>query len=480
VLPRHTRTRGVTAVAHDNVHELANQLDIIQEVAAEELEDLRTLVHGIYPRHLHQHGPASALWSLARSSLVTIQVNDEGADACRRQSKQRCTSALVRRFQNTAKPAGPNATAPVTLARQNGAIEFTVNDDGAGTSPDSDLNGFGIPGMRDRSAPGSASALPRDQQVSTRRLVSPFPGDAEPPRKRWGAEHEMGVGDRRGDCSGGGCVSRRLTGTSVTPAMAFALVGVLVGPLGLDEVTAAPTGEGVRTLAEATLAVVLFADASRIKPGVLRRESAVPLRLLGIGLPLTIAMGAVLAAVIFDQLNATEAIVLAILLAPTDAALGEAVVSEPRLPSRIRQGLNVESGLNDGICVPLLLIALAAADVEDNAAASQHAIRIVAEQIGYGVLGGVAAGSAAAAVIAFAYRRDLISSSWLAGHSGRRRRPRLRNRGRTWSSHCSCSAGRRSTAAETLARTKPRTRNSTSTVQELGHSPAIRPRQNPA
>jgi NhaP-type Na+/H+ or K+/H+ antiporter len=208
-------------------------------------------------------------------------------------------------------------------------------------------------------------------------------------------------------------VSRRLTGTPVTPAMVFAVVGVLAGPLVIDAVTAAPTGAGVRTLAEATLAVVLFADASRIKPRVLKREYAVPLRLLAVGLPLTIGLGAVLAAVIFDQLNATEAIVLAILLAPTDAALGEAVVTEPRLPSRIRQGLNVESGLNDGICVPLLLIALAAADVEDKAASSHHAIRIVAEQIGYGILGGVAAGLAAAAVIAIAYRRELISGSWL-------------------------------------------------------------------
>src|SRR5947199_1694029 len=195
-------------------------------------------------------------------------------------------------------------------------------------------------------------------------------------------------------------VSRRLTGTPVTPAMVFALVGVLVGPLVIDEVTSPPSGEGVRTLAEATLAVVLFADASRIKLRVLRREYSVPLRLLGIGLPLTIAVGAVLATVIFDQLSATEAIVLAILLAPTDAALGEAVVTEPRLPSRIRQGLNVESGLNDGICVPLLLIALAAADVEDNSATSHHAVSIVAEEIGYGIAGGVVAGLAAAAVVA--------------------------------------------------------------------------------
>ena len=195
-------------------------------------------------------------------------------------------------------------------------------------------------------------------------------------------------------------VSRRLTGTPVTAAMVFVVVGVLVGPLVIDELTAAPTGEGVRTLAEATLAVVLFADASRIKSHVLRREYAVPLRLLGVGLPLTIAAGAVLAAVIFGQLNATEAIVLAILLAPTDAALGQAVVTEPRLPSRIRQGLNVESGLNDGICVPLLLIALAAAEIADNASSSHLAIRVVAEQIGYGLLGGVAAGLAAAGVVA--------------------------------------------------------------------------------
>jgi hypothetical protein len=95
-------------------------------------------------------------------------------------------------------------------------------------------------------------------------------------------------------------VSRRLSGTPVTPAMVFVLIGVLVGPLVVDEVTNAPTGSAVRTLAEATLAVVLFADASRIKPRVLRREYAVPLRLLGIGLPLTIALGAVLAALIFD------------------------------------------------------------------------------------------------------------------------------------------------------------------------------------
>jgi sodium/hydrogen antiporter len=208
-------------------------------------------------------------------------------------------------------------------------------------------------------------------------------------------------------------VSRRLTDTPFTPAMAFVLIGLLLGPLVIGDVTVAPASSTVRTLAEATLAVVLFADASRIKLHVLRREYAVPLRLLGVGLPLTIIAGALLAIVIFPHLNAAEAVVLAVLLAPTDAALGQAVVTEPRLPSRIRQGLNVESGLNDGICVPLLLIALAAADVDDKVTSSHHAVTIVAEEIGYGILGGAAAGLIAAAVVIVGHRREMISGAWL-------------------------------------------------------------------
>lgn len=208
-------------------------------------------------------------------------------------------------------------------------------------------------------------------------------------------------------------VSRRLTNTPFTPAMAFVLIGLLVGPLVFGEVTLAPASATVRTLAEATLAVVLFADASRISLRLLRDEYAVPLRLLGIGLPLTIIVGTLLAIAIFPHLNPAEAVVLALLLAPTDAALGQAVVTEPRLPTRIRQGLNVESGLNDGICVPLLLIALAAADVEDKVTTGHHAITIVAMEIGYGALGGAAAGLAAAAVIVIGRRRDLISDGWL-------------------------------------------------------------------
>jgi sodium/hydrogen antiporter len=208
-------------------------------------------------------------------------------------------------------------------------------------------------------------------------------------------------------------VSRRLSGTPVTTAMLFVVLGVLVGPEVAGEVEPSPSGELVRTLAEATLALVLFADASRIRLDALRREYAVPLRLLGIGLPLTIALGAVLAAAVFGQLTITEALVLAVLLAPTDAALGQAVVADPRLPSRISQGLNVESGLNDGICVPLLFIVLAAADVESHVSGGHHAIAIVAEEIGYGILGGAVAGLLAAAAVRVGLRKRLIAEDWL-------------------------------------------------------------------
>src|SRR6476659_1148466 len=195
--------------------------------------------------------------------------------------------------------------------------------------------------------------------------------------------------------------------------MVFTAVGLVFGVDALGLVDPAATGESIKVLAEATLAVVLFADASRIDLRALRREYTVPARLLGIGLPLTIVLGAIAASFIFQELSLTEAVVIAVLLAPTDAALGEAVVTEPRLPSRIRQGLNVESGLNDGICVPLLLIVLATADVDADLTSSHHALTVVLEEIGYGIAGGVAAGAVAAAVVVLAGRRGLISDSWL-------------------------------------------------------------------
>jgi NhaP-type Na+/H+ or K+/H+ antiporter len=157
---------------------------------------------------------------------------------------------------------------------------------------------------------------------------------------------------------------------------------------------------------------VLFCDASRIDAGQLRRAVGMPLRLLGIGLPLTIALGAVAAVALFGELSVWEAVVLGVVLAPTDAALGQAVVSDARVPQRIRQGLNVESGLNDGLCVPLLFAAVALADVESEISGGRSAGTLLLEEIGYGVLGGVAAGLLIAVVVDQAGRRDLIAPQW--------------------------------------------------------------------
>ena len=204
-------------------------------------------------------------------------------------------------------------------------------------------------------------------------------------------------------------VSRRLSGTPITPAMVVVLLGVLAGPLVLDDLAVGPTSATVRKLAEATLAVVLFSDASRIDLRAVRREASMPVRLLGVGLPLTIVLGSLAALALFGSFSLSEALILGVILAPTDAGLGSAVVTDPSLPQRVRQSLNVESGLNDGICVPILLIVLATAS---GAGGPTHPAQVVGEEIGYGLLGGILAGVFAARLVIVAGQRRLIDDAW--------------------------------------------------------------------
>jgi NhaP-type Na+/H+ or K+/H+ antiporter len=206
-------------------------------------------------------------------------------------------------------------------------------------------------------------------------------------------------------------VSRRLRGTSITAPMVFVGAGFVLGSAGLRWLDVGGNQQAVSALAEATLVVVLFTDASRIDLRALRREYSVPARLLGIGLPLTIGVGTVVGGWVLPDVTWAEAAVLAVVLAPTDAALGQAVVTDGRLASRIRQGLNVESGLNDGLCVPLLTIALAIAEADTAVSTDRSAVGLIAEAIGWGVLGGVVAGG----VAAYAQRVGL-ARGWIEGH----------------------------------------------------------------
>jgi len=205
--------------------------------------------------------------------------------------------------------------------------------------------------------------------------------------------------------------SRVLERRLITAAIFFTSAGLLTGPvLGLIDLKI--HGEPVKLLAEATLTLVLFADASRISVGALRTEFSLPLRLLAVGLPLTIAAGALAGVAVLPGVSLVEALVLSIMLACTDAALGQTVVTDERIPSRIRQGLNVESGLNDGICVPLFFIALSVAEADDGALTAHAAARLVLEEIGYGLVGGVSAGLVGALVLRAVARRALVEPHW--------------------------------------------------------------------
>ncbi len=189
-----------------------------------------------------------------------------------------------------------------------------------------------------------------------------------------------------------GLASAWLTDRSISGPFIFAIVGAVVGPWGLDLVGGEFDEGGVEVLAEATLVLILFADATRIDLRVLRSQTTLPLRLLGIGLPLTVIAGTLLALLLFD-LSLWEAALVAAILSPTDAALGQAVVSNPRVPVRVRQALNVESGLNDGLMLPAItiLLALAAADAGLESSTTNWPV-FVAEQVGYGMLIGIGVG----------------------------------------------------------------------------------------
>jgi len=154
-------------------------------------------------------------------------------------------------------------------------------------------------------------------------------------------------------------LARWLDRWSVTAPFVLVLTGIAVGPAGLGLIQNAVDEQAGVTLAELTLAILLFTDAATVRLREAETDARVVGRLLAIGLPLTIVLGAVAGVVILPGLDWTIAAVLATILAPTDAALGLPLVSNPLIPARVRRVLNIESGLNDGIATPFLTFFLA-------------------------------------------------------------------------------------------------------------------------
>jgi sodium/hydrogen antiporter len=187
-------------------------------------------------------------------------------------------------------------------------------------------------------------------------------------------------------------VSHRVEGSIITAPMIFVGIGLLVSPDGLDLISIGANNELILIFAEIALVLILFSDAARIDFTTLKGNRSYPARLLGIGLPLTIFAGAVTAIIFFTDLALPEAALIGAILAPTDAGLGQVIVNSPKVPARIRQALNVESGLNDGGAIPFFAFFLVLADAEkENLPASQW-ILFAAEQIGLGIVVGLIVG----------------------------------------------------------------------------------------
>jgi NhaP-type Na+/H+ or K+/H+ antiporter len=209
-------------------------------------------------------------------------------------------------------------------------------------------------------------------------------------------------------------VAGRLEKTWISGPIVFLLFGLAAGPVGLGLLKVNVTLHGLQTVAELTLAFVLFTDAANADVQVLRRNVGVPERLLLIGLPLTIALGFALGVLFFPGLSLLAVALLATMLAPTDAALGKAVVTNRAVPAVVRESLSFESGLNDGICVPVLVVFLGlAVGMEGQNNTFLHALRVVLEQLGIGVAVGLGLTAAAAWVLRSAASRGWSSEHWM-------------------------------------------------------------------
>ena len=201
--------------------------------------------------------------------------------------------------------------------------------------------------------------------------------------------------------------------TLFSGAIVYTAFGFILGPLGLGVLNLSVGMEGLRLLAELSLALLLFSDAANANLLELKRSFRIPEKLLLIGLPLIILLGFSVGVLIFDGLSLLEIAIIATILAPTDAALGKQVVTNLAVPGNIREGLNVESGLNDGICVPILLIFLAIeTSAGGNGEAGVLALALVTEAIGTGVAVGIGFTYISVQLLRLVAERGWLTETW--------------------------------------------------------------------
>ena len=209
-------------------------------------------------------------------------------------------------------------------------------------------------------------------------------------------------------------VAGKIERSWISGPIVYTCFGLLIGAQGLDILSWNTNHETISGLAEVTLALVLFTDAASAHMGVLKKTSMLPARLLLIGLPLTILLGFGLGVWIFDDTSLFAIALLATMLAPTDAALGKAVITNESVPDEVRQALNVESGLNDGICVPILFVFLALAlGHVSGEGTGPLAVKLVIEEIGICLAVGLVLTLASVQLLKVAWQRKWLTPTWI-------------------------------------------------------------------
>ena len=206
-------------------------------------------------------------------------------------------------------------------------------------------------------------------------------------------------------------ISEKVERLSLSGPIVFVAVGVALGPLGLEWFNPSVNFGNGKLLIDLTLALFLFVDAAGANLSVLRKNWRIPGRMLLLGLPLTMVLGAILALMLFPEFSVYEAAILGVMLAATDAALGKAVVTNQGVPAHLREGLSAESGLNDGLAVPFLLLFIA---LEQGAAVRGEgvALELLGEEVGIGLAVGVVLSLSAAKVVRLAKEAHWLGHVW--------------------------------------------------------------------
>jgi NhaP-type Na+/H+ or K+/H+ antiporter len=208
-------------------------------------------------------------------------------------------------------------------------------------------------------------------------------------------------------------VAGRVERAAASGPIVFVVSGFIMGPMIFGWFDGDVSRDGIKLLADLTLALILFIDAANADFSVLKKQFRIPSRMLLVGLPGVIFLGTLAAAVLFDKLSIFEAAILGTMLAATDAALGKAVVTNKAVPKEVREGLNIESGLNDGLCVPILFlfIALELGNVEGSG--TVHALSLVVQELGIGLVVGLGLTAVGAKAFKWCLEKRWVTEIWL-------------------------------------------------------------------